>query len=81
MARGRTYVAGGSGSYSSASTAFGITYNAKPDMTSCGYTSVMGSTVKGVSIDTHDLDSVTCTVLRTNSTGTYVDWVSWGTVY
>jgi len=42
---------------------------------------VMGSTVDGVAIDTHDTNSVMCTVLRSNSTGTYVDWIAWGTTY
>jgi len=81
MTLGRTYVPGGSGAYSSANTAFGIYYNAKPEAQSCGSTSVMGSTVKGTSIDTHDTASITLTVLRTNATGTYVDWGVWGTVY
>jgi len=81
MARGRSYCAGGSGSYTHVTTAFGITYNSKPEMVCCGYSSVMGSSVKGVAIDTHDLDSVYITTLRSTSTGTYVDWVSWGTIY
>lgn len=81
MVLGRTYVPGGSGVYSTAATGFGIAYNAKPEGQSCVSTSVMGSTVKGGGIDTHDTQTVWITVLRTNSTGTYVDWGMWGTVY
>lgn len=79
LVRGQTYVPGGSGSYSSASSAFGVTYITKPDMVCTGASSVMGSTVSGVAIDTHDTDSVTIVVLRSNATGTYVNWVVWGT--
>jgi Collagen triple helix repeat (20 copies) len=81
MARGQAYVAGGSGAYSSAVAGLGITYATKPDMICTGASSVMGSTVKGVAIDTNDTVNVTITVLRTNATGTYVNWVAWGTIY
>jgi len=81
MARGSTYVAGGSGTYKTASAGYGFNYASTPDAVCTGNTTVMGQTVKGVSIDTLNTSSITCCVLRTNSTGTYVDWVSWGVVY
>lgn len=81
LVRGQTYVAGGSGSYTSAVAGFGVTYSAKPDMICTGASSVMGSTVLGVAIDTNDTTSVTVVVLRTNSTGTYVNWIAWGTLW
>jgi hypothetical protein len=81
LVRGQTYVAGGSGAYSSAAAGFGVTYSVKPDMICTGASSVMGSTVKGVAIDTNDTTSVTLVVLRTNATGTYVNWLAWGTLW
>lgn len=81
LARGQTYVAGGSGSYSSASSSLGFSYASKPDMVCTGASSVMGSTVSGVAIDTNDTVNVTITVLRSNSTGTYVNWIAWGVLW
>lgn len=81
MVRGRTYVAGGSGAYSTAATGFGYNYATKPDVICAGSSSVMGSTVPGVSVDTNDTATVWITVLRSNATGTYVDWIAWGTLW
>lgn len=81
MSRGRTYVAGGSGSYTDTVAGYGFTYNATPNVVVTGNTTVMGTTVSGVSCDTLNTTSITVRVLRSNSTGTYVYWVSWGTVY
>jgi hypothetical protein len=81
MTRGQVLVPGGSGAYSSSGVSLGVTFNVKPDMICTGASSVMGSTVKGAAIDTNDTVNATITVLRTNSTGTYVNWVAWGTIY
>lgn len=81
LVRGQTYVPGGSGSYSSATSGLGVTYASKPDMVCTGASSVMGSTVSGAAIDTNDTVNVMCTVLRSNATGTYVNWVAWGVLW
>lgn len=79
--RGETYVAGGSGARTSAWSPFGVTYATKPDAICTGASSVMGNTVLGVAIDTHDTVNILITVLRTNATGTYVNWVAWGVLW
>jgi hypothetical protein len=81
MCRGEVYVPGGSGNYSSAWGALGATYASKPDVICTGASSVMGSTVKGVAVDTNDTVNVLITVLRTNATGTYVNFVAWGVLW
>lgn len=78
LVRGQTYVAGGSGSYTYENAGFGLTYASKPYMTCTGASSVMGKTVKGVAVDTNNEWMVTFVVLRTNATGTYVNWAAWG---
>jgi hypothetical protein len=49
-----------------------------PGMAITGASTVMGQTVKGVSIDTHTGRSWRVCVLRTNNTTTWVHWVVWG---
>jgi hypothetical protein len=41
-------------------------------------TSVAGTTVSGMAIDTHDADSITVVVKRSNNTNTYFYWMVWG---
>jgi hypothetical protein len=70
------------GARKSVVVSLGYTYSAKPDMICTAATRSPGSPdVKGVSIDTNDTTTATITVLRETDFGTYVNWLSWGTLW
>jgi hypothetical protein len=52
-----------------------------PGFVITGASTVMGSTVKGVSVDTHSATGFRVCVLRTNDTTTWIHWVVWGAIW